>query len=99
MVDVRGDPPDRPTVARGEEQFHLRMLEERVVTRVEMAPALGDQGRDPLVDSAVQLEGKGDESPPLAARLNRHGVYVGSCGTGRQDPTGGLLSPPPHRGA
>ena len=56
LVDLSGDPADDPAAALGEEVLGVGVLEERVAAAVEVALALADQRRHPLLDSLVEAE-------------------------------------------
>jgi hypothetical protein len=62
LVDLGGDPPDRPAVALGEEQTGLGMLEPGVGPGVEQPVHLGLQGRHPVRVVPVEGEGEVDEA-------------------------------------
>jgi hypothetical protein len=93
LIDLGADPPDDPAVTAGEEVLGLGVLEVGVVVAVEVALALADQRRHPLVDIRVEPEREHDELP-----------QVGSAGDGsdgdltHRAPTLSPLSPARCRG-
>ena len=66
-VDVRGDPPNRPAVAPGQEILGLGVLEERVALTVEEALALEQQRGNPVGLVTIEAPRQLDERIQFAS--------------------------------
>ena len=66
LVDLGADPADDAAAAAGQEVLGVGVLEERVAAPVEVALALADQRRHPLLDPLVEAEREHDELAELA---------------------------------
>ncbi len=70
-IHVSGDPAHGLMAAPGQEVLRLGVLEERVALAVQVALALGDQRRNPVVCALVQPPGQTDERAHVRAAANR----------------------------
>ena len=58
VIDVGADPPDRLSVAPGEEVLRLRVLEERVARAVEALADIEHERSDPARLVSIERRGK-----------------------------------------
>ncbi len=89
LVDLGGDPADDAVAAAGQEVLGLGVLEERVLAPVEVALALADQRRHPLIDAFVEAKRQEDELAQLATAGDGGDCELGHAGIGPAPDLGG----------